>query len=166
MRTKSLLSLFALIFAGLFASCVSVNIPGTKTTHASKVQFTEPNDPFSSISDKNNDKTWLSGTTGNTISYLSDCGNPADPSIEQLSSDSLSVLNDMKVNTSEDLQFNGRAAHRTTASGTVDGVPVELSLLIFKKDGCNYTLTYAGLKKQFASEKHYYESFIESFKAP
>lgn len=162
MRTKSLLCLSALAFC----SCVSVNLPNSKTTHAKDVQYSAPSDPYSEITNKANDKTWLSSATGNTISYLSDCGNAADPAIDQLESDSLSVLNDMKVSETQDLTFNNRAARRTTADGTVDGVPVELSLLIFKKDGCNYTLTFAGVKKQFNSEKKYFDAFVNSFKAP
>jgi len=149
----------------LLSSCVSVQLPNGKTTSAKDVQYKEPEEPFDSIKAVNADKTWQSKKTGNTISYLSDCGG-SDPSLQSIEADSLSALNNMKIVSTENLIYNGREARQSISTGDIDGVPVQLALMIFKKNGCNYTLSYGGIQKQFKSELKFYETFKAEFKAP
>lgn len=157
---------FVCIMFLLLGSCVSVQLPGGKVTSAKDVSFSAPSSPFNEIKSDSSDKAWISGKTGNTISYLSECGGKNEPTLQQLESDSLSALNSLKVLKSEDTSFNGRAARQTLAQGFVDGVSVQLSLLVFKKNGCNYTLTYGGVEKNFQNELNTFENFKQNFKAP
>jgi hypothetical protein len=150
----------------LLTSCVSVELPGNKVTSAKGVEYQDPGGSYEEIKAKNADKTWLSKKSGNTISYLSECGNTADPSLQSIESDSLSALSNLEILKTETITFNGRGARQTVAAGTVDGVPVALSLLVFKKNGCNYTLSYGGLEKQFNGELPVFENFKKNFKAP
>lgn len=162
MRNHLRLCILSLLFGG----CVSVQLPGGKIKSAEGVQLVEPSKPFKSIKAVNADKTWLSDKTGNTISYLSDCGGTNDPSLQSLESESLSALNKLHVISSDSSNYNGREALQTVATGEIDGVAVKLHLLFFKKNGCNYTLSYGGVQKQFATELNYFEIFKEKFKAP
>ena len=146
--------------------CVSVELPNSKTTTAKDVQWSSPGGPFKEIKAANADRTWLSSSTGNTISYLSECGNTADPSLQILESESLSAISRMTPVSAKGFDFNGRAARESVSSGEVDGVPVQLKLLVFKKNGCNYTLSYGGVLKNFSSEEKYFEDFKKNFKAP
>ncbi|WP_246845153.1 hypothetical protein [Bdellovibrio sp. NC01] len=150
----------------LFAGCVSVQLPGGKITPAKDVSFEEPSAPFKKIKAINADKTWQSEKTGNTISFLSECGGTADPSLQSIETESLSAMNNLRIVSTENLQYNGREARQTISTGEVDGVSVQLALLIFKKNGCNYTLSYGGLQKQFTPELRYFEKFKSEFKAP
>lgn len=150
----------------LLGSCVSVQLPGGKVTSAKDVQLTPPPPPFKEITSSNSDKAWLSQKTGNTISYLSECGNTNEPTLQQIEMDSLSALSNVQSLKNEDLNYNGRAARLSTHKGDLDGVPVQLTLLIFKKNGCSYTLSFGGLSAKFASEETQFKSFIESFRAP
>jgi hypothetical protein len=150
----------------LMSGCVSVELPNTKTTSAKDVQWNAPATPFKEIKASNADKTWLSSRTANTISFLSECGNAADPSLQTLESESLSALGKIETVNSKDFEFNGRAARNSVSAGEVDGVPVQLELLVFKKNGCNYTLSYGGVKKQFDGEHKIFEDFKTNFKAP
>ena len=154
------------ILSLLLSSCVSVNLPGGKVTSAKDVQFAEPGTPFKSIKAANADRTWLSKKTGNTISYLSECGGTADPSLQSVETESLSALNKMQILSTDATTYNGREARQTLANGQLDGVPVQILLLIFKKNGCTYTLSYGGIEKQFSAELRQFESFKASFKAP
>lgn len=158
--------LTTIILALLLNSCVSVELKGTKTTSAKDVQFREPASPFREIKAPNSDRAWLSERTGNTISFASECGNAVDPSLSEIESESLSVLSNLKVTKAEEGQFNGRGAQMSSAIGEVDGVPVQISLLVFKKNGCNYVLSYSGVQKQFSLEEKYFQDFVNSFKAP
>lgn len=154
------------IMSLLLSSCVSVELPSGKITSAKGVEYTSPGGAFSEIKAKNTDKTWLSSKTGNTISYLSECGNTADPSLQTIETESLSAISKLEILKSDTISFNGREARQTVSAGAIDGVPVAMSLLIFKKNGCNYTLSYGGLEKQFNLEKDEFEKFKQGFKAP
>lgn len=157
-----------LIFLFLFlaTACVSVKIPSASGNPAKDVKFDAPASPYGEIKISSADKAWLSSKTGNTISFISDCNSSEDPSLEQLQNDNLGVLEDLKVVKSDKGEFNGREALFTVAQGDVDGVPVETRLVIFKKNGCNYTLSYGGVLKTFESERHVFDSFVATFKAP
>ena len=148
------------------SGCVSVELPSSKTTSAKDVQWSEPSSPFKEIKATNADKTWLSSRTGNTISFLSECGNTADPSLQTLEAESLSAVGKINTISSRIYDFNGRAARNSVSSGEVDGVPVQLELLVFKKNGCNYTLSYGGVMKQYDAEHKIFEDFKQNFKAP
>jgi hypothetical protein len=150
----------------LLVTCVSVQMPGGKTQPAEGVSFQSPAAPFKEIQSPQIDKSWQSKATGNTISYFSNCGGTADPSLESLEKDALNALNDLEVVHSEGFNFNGRAARKSLGKGQIDGVPVQLSVLVFKKNSCNYTLTYGGLEKNFKTELKAFDQFTQTFKAP
>lgn len=150
----------------LFVSCVSVKIPNGKVTPAEDVELKTPLAPFKEIKIGNSDKAWFSATTGNTISYSSECGGNSDLSLQQIETDSLSALSNLEIIKVEEFTYNGRAARQSLAQGQVDGIPVQLSLLVFKKNGCNFTLSYGGTKKNFEAEKHFFDTFKDHFKAP
>lgn len=145
---------------------MSVQLPGGKVAPAKDVEFKSPRSPFKEITSANSDKTWLSEKSGNTLSYLSECGNKNEPSLKQIESESLGALTNLQQLKSTELTFNGRAARLSTNKGDLDGVPVQIALLIFKKNGCNYTLSYGGVDSKFSEEEHYFSTFLESFKAP
>ena len=146
-------------------ACVSVKIPSGVGTPAKDVKYTAPAAPFKEIKVTSGDKAWLSGSTGNTISFLSDCNGSADPSLQQLEGESLVVLDKLKILQTQAFEFNGREAQRTQAQGEVDGVAVKTEIIVFKKNGCNFTLSYGGVAKSFESEKQHFEKFVESFRA-
>ena len=150
----------------VLSSCVSVQLPSGKVTQAKDVQYKEPGEPYAAIKTQNADKTWLSSKTGNTISYLSECGGTGDSSLQSIEGESLSAMSDLQVVKSEELTYNGREARQTIAAGSVDGVSVQIILLIFKKNGCTYSLSYGGLKKQFSRELPFFEFFKQEFRAP
>ncbi|WP_295901902.1 hypothetical protein [uncultured Bdellovibrio sp.] len=145
---------------------MSVQLPGGKVTSAKDVGFSAPGSPFKDMSGGNSDKAWISERTGNTISYLSECGSSSEPTLQQLETDSLGALSDLHILKSDEVSFNGRAARESISQGKIDGVPVQVALVVFKKNGCSYTLSYGGVEKQFSSEQKYFENFKQNFKAP
>jgi hypothetical protein len=146
-------------------TCISVKIPTGSGSVAKDVKYNAPTAPFEEIKNPSADKAWISRTTGNTISFLSDCGGSADPSLQQLENETLTVLNKLKVLDTKTFEFNGRDARSTVAEGEVDGVPVKTELLIFKKNGCNFTLSYGGIYKSFEAEQKDFRNFLQSFNA-
>jgi len=166
MKNHFLICLILWAFLAMTSSCVSVKLPTAAGTPAEDVVYSEPPAPFSEIKLSSGDKAWLSSATGNTLSFLSDCHGRTDPTLEQLASEPLAALEKLKILSSRQTPYNGREAQITEAQGEMDGVPVKTLLLVFKKNNCNYTLSYGGLSKNFDTEKKYFEKFTESFKAP
>ncbi len=150
----------------LLSGCVTVDVAPKKTESAQNVMYTDPALPFKSSPNKSTDRLWISTTSGNTISYLSECGNPQEPTLEQLENEALGSLIDLKILSSEKIDYNNREALKTIAEGKVDGVKVKMNLLTLKKNNCNYTLVYGGVVKNFDAEQSYFQTFIKSFKAP
>lgn len=157
--TVCILSLF-------LQSCVSVQLPASKVASAKNVELEAPPRPFKEIAAKSPDKSWISDSTGNTISYLSECDLKVESSLEQIENETVATLNNLSLLSAESPEYNGRAARFSTYSGTLDGVPVQLSLVIFKKNGCNFILSYGGVSSKFNAEESYFKNFINSFKAP
>lgn len=155
------------IFIALdLSACISVQLPSGSAAPAKDVTYNAPAKPFQEIKVASADKAWLSKTTGNTISFISDCRGSIDPSLEQIENESLAVLEKLKIVHSKSLNYNGRDARRTQAMGEMDGVQVKTELIIFKKNGCNFTLSYGGVAKSFETEISQFETFLEGFKAP
>lgn len=154
------------IFFLLFAGCVSVSLNTGKAKKAEGLVFTAPKDPFRSLKAENADQAWQSEKTGNTIAFLSECQLPSDVDLRTIESDSLTALSQIKIISSYTGNYNNRESLDTLAEGQVDGVPVQLRLTVFKKNGCNYTLSYVGTKNSFEKELKEFEALKESFKAP
>lgn len=143
-----------------------MSLKAPKTTKASGMKWQAPASPFQALSDSSVDVAWLSEKTGNTISVLSECQAPTDRSLETLQSESLSLLSKLEKIEEQSLDFNGRRALRTKARGEVDGIPVMISVVTLKKNGCNYSLSFTGVSRNHGQETEVFERFLQSFEAP
>lgn len=147
-------------------SCVSLQLSGGKFSPAKGVEYKEPLAPFKEIKSTNADKAWINEKSGNTISYLSECGNSNEPTLQQLQNESLSSLNRLEQINEEEITYNGRAAILSKNKGELDGVPVQISLLVFKKNGCSYTLSFGGVATKASLDEKNFQYFKDNFKAP
>jgi hypothetical protein len=145
--------------------CVSVNVGPKQPKKSENVSFIAPASPYKEIRADNADKIWQSSKTGNTISYLSECNMTVDPTLQVIETEFLSALNSLVINKSEQRSFNEREAKVTNAFGKVDGVDVAISILVFKKNNCNYTISYVGKKTGFEPELSIFENFLKNFRA-
>lgn len=166
MLKQQILRIFLLGPTFALASCVTVNLGGGKITTADGVSYSKPTSPFQEIKLKDADHAWQNRDNGNTISYLSTCNDPADPTLESARGEYLGGLTNLKIVDEKETEFNGRGALTTTAEGNVDGVRTRLQLVIFKKNNCLYTLSYVAVAKQFNQGAEQFQNFTESFKAP
>lgn len=122
-----------------------------------------PSSPFRGLDAEGFDKAWISDGTGNTISYLSECSPSADLSPEQLFNDFVGHITGVKTAVTP-IEISDRVGVQGEATGAIDGVPVQLSVVVFKKDGCDYILNYSGVTQKFSSEQAHFSSFVENFK--
>jgi hypothetical protein len=167
MRISQLLRfIFTFFTLVLMGACVSVNLGKSESQRSREAKWTSPKAPFVELKSIHLDKTWRNNKNGNTISYLSDCHNPADPSLENIFKGITSEIEEVTVVQSDRVDYNSREALHTTVEGAVDGVPTRFELMIFKKNDCTYILTYATTAKAFAENQRDFNSFVREFNVP
>lgn len=154
---------FCIILFLITSGCVSVKLASDKPTKASDLTFHSPGKPFLKIDSPNSDTAWVSESQGNTISYLSECQLNNEMNLDQIESDSLSIINELQILDSKKIEYNQREAKLTLAQGKVDGVMIKVQLLIFKKNNCNFVLSYIGVEKNFEKEIQFFDQFKQSF---
>lgn len=157
---------FFIAFTLTTTACVSVNLPGSTTKPASGVKYEEPASPFEKDSRKDVDMAWRNPKNGNVISYLSDCQDSTDPSLDSIVQGVLSGLSDLNTESTENTTMQGREARRVLAAGKVDGVSTRIDLAVFKRNHCIYILTYVGVEKSFAHNRDAFIGFLKGFHAP
>jgi len=158
-RTLFLFHLIALV------SCVSVNLKPQSIKRSEGTKFTEPPPPFRVIENPSVDFAWQSSKTGNTLAYASECHNRSEITLDMMEQESLAAIMNARIMDSQTMEYNDREAKQIVAEGYVDGVAIKIAILLFKKNDCNYTLTFVGRKKHFDTEFNYFKKFKESFKA-
>lgn len=150
------------------AGCVSVKLSTAEddTKRAQGVTYSTPPSPFVKTNSADVDASWQNGKNGNVISYLSDCKDPSDPPLDSIVSSAVAGLNDLKFESRENVDIQGREGRRVLASGKVDGVASLIDMMVFKRNHCIYILTYAGVKEAFPSNRETFNKFIQGFRAP
>jgi hypothetical protein len=68
------------------------------------------------------------------------CTGVKDVPLDVLTNQALFGLEQKQEMSRETFTLDGRAAERTRLTGALDGVPVELELVVLKKDNCTYDL--------------------------
>ena len=159
---------FLTVLGLLFSSaCITVRLgKDADGKHAEGVHYVEPASPFQKDPRDEVDAAWKNPKNGNVISFLSDCSDKSDPPLDQVVQGTLSGLNNLHMDSQESPTVQGRAARRALASGTVDGVPSMIDLLVFKRNMCIYILSYVGVKKSFPENRAQFEQFLSGFVAP
>jgi hypothetical protein len=158
------------IFASLFfiftiVSCVSVQIPTTVVEKAKNVTFKAPAGLFKSAKSPSSDQMWVSSKTASTISYFTSCSS-SEPSLKAIRTNAFSSLEQVEVSKEESIQINEREGLKSNIDGSLEGVPVKVQFIVFKKNSCSYHLSYVALKQNFEKELDQFSSFVQSFRAP
>ncbi|HWV36896.1 MAG TPA: hypothetical protein VN033_00280 [Vulgatibacter sp.] len=166
MRSSLLLASLAALVA-IASSCASTGTfrDGVYLGREANYRITPLASPWSRIFFTGNDLAW-EGPQGQVVAVNGVCSGHGDPSLKVLTDHLLFGFEDRVVEARDELRLAGRAALRTRASATLDGVPVELELTVLKKDGCVYDLTYTAPPGGFDAGLATYRALVESFEAP
>ncbi len=147
-------------------SCVSVNLGDHTAKRAKGVSVSPPGQPFSAQAREDVDAAWKNNKNGNLISYLSDCQDETDPSLDNIVEGALAGLSGLHLESTQNPTILGREGRRVAATGKVDGVPTQIDLLAFKRNRCIYLLSYVGVERSFALDHAHFDTFIQGFRAP
>ena len=163
-RTSRLVFLCLQVF--VLSSCVSLNIGPKDPKMAKGINYTPPREPFFEITSPSSDHTWQSQKNGSSISYKSTCNEQSDPSLENMETATLSGLQDLNVISRDYIAFNEREALKFIVKAKVDGIPIKIHSLLFKKNSCSYNLSYVAVEKAYEESLGEFNSFVGSFHAP
>jgi len=146
--------------------CVSVSIGGKAPQKSHEMKYVAPAQSFKEKKSVDVDDSWRNEKNGNTISILSECADPTDPSLEQIHSGIIAEIEKSQVIENHHIDYNARDAIHSVVDGQVDGVQTRFELVVFKKNNCTYVLTYAAVAKSFADNQRDFEEFVKGFKVP
>ncbi len=157
----------ALLFGLLSAvGCVSVSLAPHEAKRAKDLQVTPPDRPFESINSRAGDAAWKNQNTGSIISYLSDCSDGSDPSLANLRDEILRGLENVKVQSEENLIYQNRKALRTYVLGEVDGITSSVDLLVLKKNSCSFVISFVSSPEGFQRDRQAFGLFLKRFEIP
>ncbi|MFN8847790.1 MAG: hypothetical protein ACK5V3_15660 [Bdellovibrionales bacterium] len=149
----------------IMPSCISVKVPLGAPEKVENLKFDAPGKPFVDLSSDSADFSWISETTGNTISVLSEC-QESRLKPKDVATDALTALDNAKIASGEVLTISKHPAYELTATGRVDEHSVKISILSLRTKECFITLTYGGLEKSFDDEKNFYIKLRNSLAVP
>jgi hypothetical protein len=91
---------------------------------------------------KDNDLAFAELGTGRALSINSTCEGHDDPPLPVLTRHLLMGFTEREEQSQRLIVLDGREALRSRYTAKLDGVPVELELVVLKKDGCVFDFSY------------------------
>jgi hypothetical protein len=116
-----------------------------------------------SVSFADNDLAWTAKDSPHLLGVNAVCEDHGDPSLEVLTNHLLIGFTDRELKERKALIVDGRDALDSHYLATLDGVPVELRLLVVKKNGCIHDFSYIAPKGHFAERAGDFEKLIAGF---
>lgn len=102
------------------------------------------------------------GSSG-TIVANAMCKDIDDVPLDVLTNQALFGVNERHELGRSDVTLDGRAARRTQVTGTMDGVPVALDLVVMKKNNCVFDFQLVSSPADFAARQTDFVRFISGF---
>lgn len=146
----------------LLAGCITVNLPQENLQPAEKVRFAPPESPFEEIPSTASDKTWKNPKNGNTITYVSECGDVGYVNLKKVARNVLKS-NNLKVDSQTEITMNGVRAIQSQGFHENETSTIVVELITFKMKDCLFNLAYLGPKKSFPTDQSIFETFKKKF---
>jgi hypothetical protein len=156
----------ALVILAMFgaAGCAAGLRDGFFAKDGVKYRVEAPADGWKKVDFQDNDLAWVREGKGEVIAVNATCADHKDPPLDVLTQHLLMGF-DERVKASETREtIDGRDALRTHWQAALDGVPVELELVVMKKDGCVHDFSYVA-PRGGGTGKPVFERLVQNFKA-
>jgi hypothetical protein len=101
--------------------------------------------------------------SGGTILINGICEDIEDVSLDVLTNQALFGVEHQQMVSRNLITLDGRDALRTRLTGTMDGVPVELELVVVKKDNCTYDFQLVASPSVFSSNQPGFDRVVQGF---
>jgi hypothetical protein len=113
---------------------------------------------------KENDLAFMLDRTGHSIAINSTCEGYEDAPLLVLTQHLLAGFTERRLIKQESAMMDGRESLRSHYTARLDGVPIELWLVVLKKNGCIYDFTYLSPPGKTEEELGSFERLLEGFK--
>jgi hypothetical protein len=110
-----------------------------------------------------NDLAFQSLDSPHSVAINSTCEDHDDPPLDVLTRHLLMGFTDRETVSQSVESLDGRDALRTRVTARLDGVPVELVLVVLKKDGCVYDFTYLSPVGRTAERLEVFDRLLAQF---
>lgn len=114
-----------------------------------------------------NDLAWVARDSGDILAVNATCKEHGDPSLEVLTTHLLFGFGDYELIDRRTESLDGREALRSKYRAKLDGVPIELELVVLKKNGCVHDFSFiAPLATTSASAQHHeaFDALVARFR--
>lgn len=112
-----------------------------------------------------NDLAFSETDTGRAVSINSTCEGHDDPPLPVLTRHLLMGFTERQEVSQQLIPMDGREALRSRYLAKMDGVPVELELVVLKKDGCVFDFTYVAPPGQAQVRMPDFDALLAGFHA-
>jgi hypothetical protein len=154
-----------LVLSGLATGCRHSDLrAGVFTKSDVRYRIGELPPGWKQTSFRDNDLAWMANDTGHSIALNSTCDGYQEAPLPVLTQHLLMGFSGRQLIKQETVPLDGRDALRSHYLAKLDGVPIELLLVVMKKNGCIYDFTYVSPVGQFADKLADFEHFLQGFK--
>lgn len=87
-----------------------------------------------------------------------------DVPLDVLLNQSLFGVSDIHETEREEMNLDSRAALRAHITGAMDGVPIELELVVLKKDNCTFDFQLVAGPEEFEERRPDFQQFYKAFR--
>ncbi len=165
-KFKNIFILFILFFLNGCLSFDLGQIISPPVEKSDKVKVTVPSEKYEEINNKIVDRAWQNKKNGNTIAYFSECNSPSDNSIENIEKENIKAIINAKVIERKMVDYNSRKALVSIVSGQFNKDQIKVKIVLFKKNGCIFTISYVSRAIFYAADERIFQKFVEDFKIP
>lgn len=162
MKKQLVATLFIIAVPFFFVSCVSSLLKEKPPSFSTEIRLTAPKAPFGKT-ETSVFPTWKNSQTGNVISIVSDCNEGATnklSTLHQLIEDS---LDDVKIMKEETMALQNRPALLKFITANLDGQPIEVHSVSFKRKSCGYLASLSGKPNSLFKDTGHFDQFINGF---
>jgi hypothetical protein len=114
---------------------------------------------------QSNDLAYISNDSPHSLAVNATCAPDGDASLEVLTQHLLMGFTDRELLDEKRAPMDGRDSLRSHYKAKLDGVPVEMMLVVMKKDGCVYDFTYLSPPGRFDEKRPSFERVLSEFHA-
>jgi hypothetical protein len=161
---RTLIPLFSLVTAlALCSGCISVNLSKESLQRAESVIYEVPDHPFKEIHSVGADKTWRNPTNGNTITFVSECGDVGRLNLKDVARTALKAQN-LDVVSQREIEINKNRAIESHGKHKSSSAAVELVTIRLKE--CLFNFAYLGTVAHLNADRKKFDAFVKGFQKP
>ncbi|MCC6336970.1 MAG: hypothetical protein IT380_23625 [Myxococcales bacterium] len=121
-------------------------------------------DQFHRVDFSDNDLAWAANKGPHLLAMNAVCQGTDDASLEVLTRHLLFGFTEKERLSEQRQTVDGREALHTVWSAKLDGVPMELELVVLKRDGCVHDFTYVSPPGERPAHQEAFDALVKGFK--